>query len=858
MDVAASVSAGKGRATSDLGVDMKMRTAVGVAIVAAVIGFWVGSVSVGGQEGQATSQPAAVDHPGHGNEGSETAGLWTCPMHPQIQLPDPGDCPICGMDLVPMKKDDLGPRQFAMSEAARKLASIETTPVQRRFVTRPVRLVGKIDYDETVVKSISARVAGRLDRLYVDYTGVTVQAGDHLVWLYSPALLTAQQELLEARKRIKRTAGEQSQWLRDSNLEAFESAKEKLLLWGLTKAQIQGILDRGKAEDHMMITSPVGGVVIHKALNEGDYVKEGTRIYQITDLGHLWVRLDAYEQDLPWIRYGQSVTIQTEAMPGRDFEGWISFVDPVVEEKTRTIKVRVNVANPDGRLKPGMFVRAVVEARLAGAGKVIDPQLAGKWICPMHPEIVRDRAGDCPICGMDLELAEDLGFVAEANPRKPLVVPVSAVLVTGKRAVVYVQVPGKKRPTFEGREVILGPRAGNDYIILEGLKENEKVVTQGAFRIDSSLQILAKPSMMSQKGGQENYSGMEVRKFRASLLPLFDAYLDLHKALAADDAGKAMRAFETLAKTLQDLHGQVLLRRARTRWEEEKANLVLAAARGEKAQGLDDLRLEFANFSKSLLVVATLFGQPTRDKLYEAFCPMAFDNKGASWIQIGETIHNPFFGKAMQSCGEIRREFEGKSEVEMGRLEAPRSGSTSGGKSTSKPGSRPTRQKDDHQKTGVKKAGDKQVQAPPSPIDLIFPGYLRLQEALATDDLKAAESITVAMKKKAQGITGKGWNAETQGQWKGFRSALADAEAAKDLGGIRKAFEPLSKRLLALEALLGHGGKTSYYKVHCPMAFDNKGADWIQAGKEVKNPYYGKMMSGCGSVIEELEPRGGR
>jgi Cu(I)/Ag(I) efflux system membrane fusion protein len=170
---------------------------------------------------------------------------------------------------------------------------------------------------------------------------------------------------------------------------------------------------------------------------------------------------------------------------------------------TRTAKVRVNVPNPDGKLKPEMFVRAVVRAQVAADGRVADPELAGKWISPMHPEIIKEGPGACDICGMALVRAEDLGYLAPAADAAALslLIPASAPLITGKRAVVYVEAPGAERPTFEGREVVLGPRAGDEYIVESGLEEGELVVTSGNFKIDSALQILAKPSMMSPEGG---------------------------------------------------------------------------------------------------------------------------------------------------------------------------------------------------------------------------------------------------------------------------------------------------------------------------------------------------------------------
>ncbi|MHC4126101.1 MAG: efflux RND transporter periplasmic adaptor subunit, partial [Planctomycetota bacterium] len=249
------------------------------------------------------------------------------------------------------------------------------------------------------------------------------------------------------------------------------------------------------------IYAPIGGIVIDKHVTEGTYVQTGTKIYTIADLSQLWVQLDAYESDMMWIRYGQEVEFTTQAIPGEVFKGRISFISPTVDARTRTIKVRLNVSNPEEKLKPEMFVRAVVRSKIASGAKVMDADMAGKWICPMHPSVVKDSAGICDICRMDLVTTESLGFIkAELSDQGPLVIGATAVLITGKRAVVYVQKPGTEKPTFEGREVILGPRAGDYYLVKEGLSEGEVVVTKGNFKIDSALQIQAKPSMMNPEG----------------------------------------------------------------------------------------------------------------------------------------------------------------------------------------------------------------------------------------------------------------------------------------------------------------------------------------------------------------------
>ncbi|MHC4755781.1 MAG: efflux RND transporter periplasmic adaptor subunit, partial [Planctomycetota bacterium] len=438
---------------------------------------------------------------------AETATVWTCSMHPEIRLPKPGLCPKCHMNLIPLREEAVGEmssiREFTTSEYAKALMDIETTAVERKFVTAEIRMVGKVEYDETKVEYITAWVPGRLDRLYVDYTGVPVNKGDHMVYLYSPELLSAQEELLQALKAVQNIKGSGSDIIREVTSGTLDAAREKLRLWGLTPEQIGEIERRGTASDHITIFSPASGIVIDKNAQEGMYVNTGTRIYTVADLSYVWVKLDAYESDLTWLRYGQEVSFTTVSYPGEVFTGTISFIDPVLNPATRTVKIRVNVPNADGKLKPEMFVKAIVKANVATGGRVMDPELAGKWICPMHPSVIKNEPGKCSICEMPLVRTESLGYVS-ADPdvsEKPLVIPVTATLMTGTRAVVYVELPEKDKPTYEGREIVLGPRAGNYYIVRSGLNEGDRVVTKGNFKIDSALQIQARPSMMTPEGG---------------------------------------------------------------------------------------------------------------------------------------------------------------------------------------------------------------------------------------------------------------------------------------------------------------------------------------------------------------------
>ncbi|MHC4817459.1 MAG: efflux RND transporter periplasmic adaptor subunit, partial [Planctomycetota bacterium] len=381
----------------------------GKTVLVVALAFIAGFLLRGG-DGADAAAPAA--------EKGSAVKWYTCSMHPQVKLQDPNArCPICGMELIPIteESDDEGPaRRLSMSEAARVLAEVETAPAARRFVIKEVQLVGKVDYDETSQKTITAWVPGRLDRLYVDYTGVAVREGARMVDMYSPELLQAQSSLLDADRAYDGMKGTTAS---EANLErqrwTIKAIEDQLRLWGLTAGQLAEIRKRGTASDRMTVLSPIPGIVTAKRAQQGDWVHVGTKIYEIADLSRVWVYLDAYESDLAWIKYAQEVEFEAEAYPGDVFTGRISFIHPFLNEMTRTVPVRVTVDNVDGRLKPGMFVRARIHARLAEGGKIVEPFLAGKWISPVHPEVVTEEAGNCPICNTPLVAAESLGYVGE-------------------------------------------------------------------------------------------------------------------------------------------------------------------------------------------------------------------------------------------------------------------------------------------------------------------------------------------------------------------------------------------------------------------------------------------------------------
>jgi len=594
-----------------------------------------------------------------GNEGqvhetsSAEATVWTCSMHPQIRLPASGQCPICGMDLIPASQngdDEGGPWELRLSQHARKLAGIETAEVRRTAIAHEIRMVGKVDYDEKRVGDITAWVPGRIDRLFVDFTGIEVRKGDHMVALYSPDLITAQQELRQALHSVR--TGSES--MKKSDRSRLESVRRKLSLLGLSDAQIHALEAQENPADHLTIESPMAGIVIEKHVKEGAYIKTGSPIYTVADLSRVWIILDAYESDLAWLRYGQDVEFEVEAYPGESFNGRIVFIDPTLNPQTRTVKVRIDMPNPDGRLKPDMFVRATAQAMISPGGKVIDPSLAGKWICPMHPEVVEDRKVTCHVCGMALAKAEDLGFATAEVTETPLVIPASAALITGERAVVYVATD-EEEGVFEGREVVLGPEAGDYFIVKSGLDEGERVVSNGAFKIDSELQIRAKQSMMYHPSASEEEADLTVlethQPFRASLGPVFVAYFQMQTVLSEDTLHPAHQAGLDMGKALDSVAVEHLQDRGRSIWDRESGALRQHLEKLAQAADIAAAREAFEPISESLYRIALQLGAPDDAEVYRFHCPIAFDNKGAHWLQNHGATANPYFGSAMFSCG---------------------------------------------------------------------------------------------------------------------------------------------------------------------------------------------------------------
>ena len=413
-----------------------------VLIITLVAGIFIGSFFSGDSDNTEAQQAHQHDAK------KEEKTIWTCSMHPQIKMDKPGKCPICGMDLIPLdnvKKSDsetqTDPNEITMTEETMKLAEIQTLKVTRSKPEKEVRLLGKVKPDERLFYTQAAHFPGRIEDLYANFTGKKIVKGQKIAKIYSPELITAQKELFEAIKS------------KETYPLLYKSARNKLKLWKLSDAQIDAIEQKGEIIEELDVLADYSGVIINRKVELGDHVKEGGALYELADLSHVWVMFEAYEPDLPWLNINDNVTFTVQGLGNKLFKGKITYINPFVDAKTRVAEVRVELNNPGIKLLPEMFANGIIKAELKGVENAI-------------------------------------------------VVPKSAVLWTGKRAIVYVKVPNREMPTFLYREVTLGEDLGDFYVVENGLNEGEEIAVNGVFRIDASAQLEGKKSMMNPDGGK--------------------------------------------------------------------------------------------------------------------------------------------------------------------------------------------------------------------------------------------------------------------------------------------------------------------------------------------------------------------
>jgi len=584
--------------------------------------------------------------------------LWTCAMHPHLRLEKPGNCPICGMKLIPVadqdgggEKEKIGADEIVIGEDAIQLANIQTTQVVKANDIKEIHLLGRVQPDERKLYSQVSHIPGRIEYLYVNFTGEKVSYGQKLLRIYSPELITAQKELFEAIKS------------KDIYPQLYTASRNKLKLWKLNDAQIDVIESSGTIKEELDILSDHTGYVMKRDVELGDYVKEGSVLFDIADLSTVWVMFEAYESDIQWIHLNDVFNFNIQALPSKEFKGKVTYVDPFVSSVTRVAKVRVEVNNPSNTLLPEMYATGIVSAKLT-------------------------------------------------NAKDDLMVPKSAVLWTGKRSVVYVKVPHEKTTSFVYREVTLGADLGSHYIIKEGLMDGETVATNGVYRIDASAQLLSMKSMMNPEGGKVSlggHAGMDMgggkmdmgddkmegdmkmddegmkdmdhskmddkvdhskmkddsdhskmddrisvsKDFKGQLANVFNKYISLKNALAGDNAKEAQKQAGEALKAMKNVDMKLLTdMEAHNHWMTISKEVNASALSISKTNDIAKQRDHFKHLSAHLSKAVKLFG--VNQKVYEQFCPMADNNNGAYWLSLNEKIKNPYLGTKMSTCGSTK------------------------------------------------------------------------------------------------------------------------------------------------------------------------------------------------------------
>jgi Cu(I)/Ag(I) efflux system membrane fusion protein len=606
-----------------------------------IIGIILGNVFSGGDS------EASHNESEHEYVQDPVTKLWTCAMHPQIQMEEPGNCPICGMELIPMESsssaEKISDAEIVLSEEAYQLGNIQTTVVQRASAVKEIHLLGKVQPDERNLFSQVSHIPGRIERLYVNFTGEKVFRGQKIARIYSPELISAQKELFEA--------------IRSKNIypELYTASRNKLKLWKLTDNQINNIEKSEKIQEQIDILSDYSGYVMQRNVELGDYLKEGSSLFDIANLNTVWVMFDAYESDIQWIHKNDVVDFTIQAIPGTSFKGKVTYIDPFVSPSSRVAKVRVEVPNPSHKLLPEMFANGLIKAKLQ-------------------------------------------------NAKDALVIPKSAVLWTGKKSVVYVKVPHEKTISFIYREITLGADLGDFYIVQDGLMEDEIVATNGVFRIDASAQLISKKSMMNPEGGKVSlggHAGMDMGDdtkandvdhskmdmsdskkesetgsdhsemendtdhtsmnqriitsdvFKSQLEQVFNTYIQLKDALVGDDSNLASTSAKALLEAMEKVDMKQLTdHEAHNHWMTISKEVSGSASSISKISDIEKQRSHFKHLSAHLSKAVKLFG--VNQKVYEQFCPMADGNKGAYWLSLDESIKNPYYGSKMLTCGDTK------------------------------------------------------------------------------------------------------------------------------------------------------------------------------------------------------------
>jgi membrane fusion protein, copper/silver efflux system len=535
---------------------------------------------------------------------------YTCSMHPQIRQNEPGKCPLCGMNLIPISDNQQistsNNQHISMSPEAIALANVQTQKVKTVSPEHEIYLTGKVAVNEQKLAVITANYSGRIEKLFIDFTGQTVSKGQKLATIYSPELVTAQKELIEASK------------FKEINSALYNASKEKLRLWKINEKQINQIENSGAVLTEFDVYADQSGIVIRRDIAKGDYVNKGTVLFEIADLSKVWILLDAYESDLPFMKIGQKITITLASIPGKEFTTSISFIDPLINPQTRTAAVRAELNNPQQILKPEMFVKGKVKANISA-----------------HQPNSKS---------------------ANQSISKSIIIPKTALLWTGKRSVVYVKVPDTEFPAFEMREITLGSFLGEFYIVESGLIEGEEIVANGVFAIDGAAQLSGNYSMMNR--ALDNTIAVP-DKFTEQLSDFVNQYFELKNSLVNSDFQLTQTNTKKLASVFNKIDMKLLDEEAHSVWMEQYSKLKKDIGQLQTAKDIEKQREIFSALSNQIIKTVETFGLNI-ETVNVAYCPMALDDKGAFWLSKKEEINNPYFGDKMLRCGEVKKTIKAK------------------------------------------------------------------------------------------------------------------------------------------------------------------------------------------------------
>ena len=544
---------------------------------------------------------------------------WTCSMHPQILSEAPGDCPICGMDLIPAetRAEGLLADQFKLTANAMALANIQTSIVgSGKAEDNEIQLSGKIAENEATNVVQVSYFSGRIETLAIGFIGEEVFKGQLLATMYSPELYAAQQELITALS------------LKDTQPVLYKAVRTKLKLWKLSESQINKIEMSGKIQENFPVYATVSGTVSEKLVAEGAAIKKGQPLFKIANLETVWASFDVYENQINRFKKGQEITITTNAAPNNLYKSKVAFIDPILNTSTRTVTLRAILPNKEGMFKPGMFVEGEIKTINSKATEVI-------------------------------------------------AIPSSAVLWTGKRSVVYLKATINES-VFEIRKITLGNKNGSTYEVLSGLKNGDEIVTNGTFTVDAAAQLQGKKSMMNKKGGiaitgheghvamngsvnkdtENNSVRLEVSKeFQKQLNEVFIKYIALKDAFVKEESNNIISQSEKIGAILSKVDIKLLENKeAQTFWMSLEKQLRVAVSSILKTTAIKEQRNHFKQVSASLIEALQVFG--VNEKVFVAFCPMADSNKGAYWLSIEKKVIHPYFGNKILTSGEVKQVIE--------------------------------------------------------------------------------------------------------------------------------------------------------------------------------------------------------